>query len=160
MTPLRPVGHRRDPGHHRCRRCSCGPVVVDNQRVPGLRFDAPATQALLSALVVLRLLPNGFANRDLRALLALQLGLDPGAMTRGRMTYHLRRLRLHGLIERIPHTLRYSSSDAGAVISTGDPPGRCEIPDDHVKSCMLWSTHRRTMQRPIPRRHRSKAPPQ
>lgn len=91
----------------------CQPVVVDGQRAPALRFDAPATQALLSALVVLRLLPNGFANRDLRALLAPLLGLDPGAMTQGRMTYHLRRLRLHGLIERIPHTLRYNVTDFG-----------------------------------------------
>lgn len=28
-------------------------------------------------------------------------------MTSGQMTYDLRRLRLHGLIERIPHTFRY-----------------------------------------------------
>ena len=91
----------------------CRPVVVRGQRAPGLRFDAPATQALLSALVVLRLLPNGFANRDLRALLAPLLGLDPDTMTQGRMTYHLRRLRLHGLIERIPHTLRYDVTDFG-----------------------------------------------
>ena len=34
-------------------------------------------------------------------------------MTQGRMTYHLRRLRLHGLIERIPHTLRYDVTDFG-----------------------------------------------
>ena len=33
----------------------CRPVLVDGQRVPALRFDAPTTQALLSALVVLRL---------------------------------------------------------------------------------------------------------
>jgi hypothetical protein len=91
----------------------CRPVVVDEQRIPGLRFDAPATQALLSALVVLRLLHNGFANRDLRALLAPLLGLDPSAMTQGRMTYHLRRLRLHGLIERVPASHRYTVTDFG-----------------------------------------------
>ncbi len=34
-------------------------------------------------------------------------------MTPGRMTYHLRRLRLHGLIERIPHTHRYTVNDFG-----------------------------------------------
>ena len=32
-------------------------------------------------------------------------------MTPGRMTYHLRRLRLDGLIERIPHTNRYTVTD-------------------------------------------------
>ena len=29
------------------------------------------------------------------------------------MTYHLRRLRLHGMIERIPHTHRYRLTDFG-----------------------------------------------
>ena len=91
----------------------CRPVTVDAQRAAALRFDAPVTQALLQALIVLRLLHNGFANRDLRALLAPLLGLPPAAMTQGRMTYHLRRLRLHGLIERIPHTHRYSVTDVG-----------------------------------------------
>lgn len=91
----------------------CRPVVVDGQRIPALRFDAPATQALLAALITLRLLPPGFANRDMRALLAPLLGLEPSAMTQGRMSYHLRRLRLHGLIERIPHTHRYHVTDFG-----------------------------------------------
>jgi hypothetical protein len=91
----------------------CQPVTVDGQRVPALRFDAPATQALLAALVVCRLLPTGFANRDLRALLAPLLNVHPSTMTQGRMSYHLRRLRLHGLIERIPHTHRYTVTDFG-----------------------------------------------
>jgi DNA-binding MarR family transcriptional regulator len=41
------------------------------------------------------------------------LGREPTAMTQGMMSYHLRRLRLHGLIERIPHTHRYSVTDFG-----------------------------------------------
>jgi hypothetical protein len=44
------------------------------------------------------LLPNGFANRALRAHRAPLLGLDPSHRTPGRMTYDLRRLRLHRLI--------------------------------------------------------------
>jgi hypothetical protein len=91
----------------------CQPVTVDDQRAPALRFDAPTTQALLAALVSLRLLPTGFANRDLRALLAPLLGLPPESMTQGRMSYHLRRLRLHGLIERITGTHRYTVTDFG-----------------------------------------------
>ncbi|MGH9280597.1 MAG: hypothetical protein ACRD12_21210, partial [Acidimicrobiales bacterium] len=91
----------------------CRPVIVDGQRAPALRFDHPATQALLSALVVLRLLPSGFSNRDLRELLAPLLGMPLSAMTQGRMSYHLRRLRLHGLIERVPRTFRYEVSDFG-----------------------------------------------
>ena len=34
-------------------------------------------------------------------------------MTSGQITYDLRRLRLHGLIERIPHTHRYQVTDTG-----------------------------------------------
>ena len=34
-------------------------------------------------------------------------------MTRGQMTYHVRRFRLHGLIERIPETHRYRVTALG-----------------------------------------------
>jgi hypothetical protein len=91
----------------------CRPVVVSGQRAPALRFDHPVTQALLDALVVCRLLPLGFSNRDLRELLAPLLGLPLSAMTPGRMSYHLRRLRLHGLIERVPHTFHYEVTNFG-----------------------------------------------
>jgi hypothetical protein len=81
--------------------------------VPGLRFTDPRAQALLSALCVFRLLPRGFAHRDLRRHLAPQLGLPPEAMTSGQITYDLRRLRVHGLITRIPGTHRYQVTDTG-----------------------------------------------
>lgn len=89
------------------------PVVVHGQRVPALRFDDDRVQRLLSALVVFRLLPGGFTNRDLREHLAPLLGLDPSHITPGRMTYDLRRLRLHGLIERIPGQHRYRLTEFG-----------------------------------------------
>ncbi len=87
--------------------------MVNSQRASALPFDSARTQALLSALVVFHLLPHGFRNADLRALLAPLLGLDPSLMTQGRMSYDLRRLRLHGLIERIPETHRYTVTDRG-----------------------------------------------
>jgi hypothetical protein len=89
------------------------PQVVAGQRVPALPFADPRTQALLSVLVLYCLLPQGFANKDVREHLAPLLGLAPSAMTPGRMTYDLRRLRLHGLIARIPHTQRYRVTDEG-----------------------------------------------
>ena len=70
-------------------------------------------QALLSALCVFRLLPHGFTNRDLRTCLAPLLGLTPEAMTSGQISYDLRRLRIHGLIQRIPHSFRYQVTPAG-----------------------------------------------
>ena len=60
-----------------------------------------------------RLLPHGFRNADLRALLAPLLGLDPALMTQGRMSYDLRRLHLHGLIQRIPDTHRHTVTAHG-----------------------------------------------
>jgi hypothetical protein len=83
------------------------PITVDGQRAAALRFEQDRVQALLSALVAFSLLPTGFSNRDLRERLAPLLGLAPGHLSPGRMTYDLRRLRLHGLIERIPRTHRY-----------------------------------------------------
>ena len=91
------------------------PVVVDGQRASALRFADVAVQALFSALLVFRLLPRGFSNRDLREPLGALVGSTAQSMTPGQMTYHLRRLRLHGLIERIPETHRYRVTDrAGA----------------------------------------------
>lgn len=81
--------------------------------MPGIRFTDPRAQALLSALCVFRLLPHGFTNRDLRDLLEHLLGQPPGALTRGRVTYDLRRLRHHGLIERVPGSHRYQVTDTG-----------------------------------------------
>lgn len=89
------------------------PTVIDDQRVPALRFGDPRVHGLLAAIAVFRLQPRGFTNRDLRTHLAPLLGLKPGSFTPGRMTYDLRRLRLHGLIDRIPRTHRYRPTDLG-----------------------------------------------
>lgn len=89
------------------------PTVVDGQRVSALRFADPRVQALFAVLVSFRLLAHGFSNRQMRELLAPLLGIDPSLMTQGRMTYDLRRLRVHGLIERIEGTHRYRVTDFG-----------------------------------------------
>ena len=82
-------------------------------RTAGMSLTSPRVQALLSALCVFRLLPHGFTNRDLRTCLAPLLGLDPEAMTSGQITYDLRRIRIHGFIERIPGTFRYQVTVTG-----------------------------------------------
>ncbi|MFQ5700192.1 MAG: hypothetical protein ACE5IL_18160 [Myxococcota bacterium] len=89
------------------------PARIDGQRASGLRFGDPRVFALLSALLLFRLLPRGFSNQDLREHLAPLLGLDPDQFSQGQMSYHLRRLRLHGLIERIPRSHRYHVTDTG-----------------------------------------------
>jgi hypothetical protein len=83
------------------------PVEVHGQRASALSFADVAVQALLSALLVFRHLPRGFSNRELRDHWAPLLGKTAQTITPGQMTYHLRRLRLHGLIERLPKSHRY-----------------------------------------------------
>jgi hypothetical protein len=89
------------------------PAIVDGQRVPALRFGDARVHGLLAAIAVARLQPDGFANRHLRTHLAPLLGLNPEQLTPGRMSYDLRRLRLHGIIERIPGTHRYRPTPLG-----------------------------------------------
>lgn len=89
------------------------PCVKDAQRTAGLRFADSNVQALLGALLLFRLLPRGFSNRDLREPFAELLAQDPNSLTQGRMTYQLRRLTLHGLIQRVPKSHRYKLTDFG-----------------------------------------------
>jgi hypothetical protein len=89
------------------------PVLVDGQRASALRFADSLVQALFSALLVFRLLPRGFSSRDLRDHWAPLIGRTAQSITQGQMSYHLRRLRLHGLIERIAGSHRYRMTDQG-----------------------------------------------
>jgi hypothetical protein len=89
------------------------PALVEGQRASGLRFGDPRVLALLACLLLFRLLPRGFSNRDLREHMASFLSLDPGGFTQNQMTYDLRRLRLHGFIQRIPKSHRYQVTDFG-----------------------------------------------
>ena len=89
-----------------------GPALTDGgTRIPGLRLGCARSHALLTALLIFRLLPRGFTNRQLRDHVA-QLRALPD-LSAGQMSYDLRRLRSHGLIERLPRTHRYRVTDPG-----------------------------------------------
>jgi len=60
---------------------------------------------------------TGFHPSGDASLLAQLLGLDPAHYPVGRMTYDLRRLRLHGLIHRIPKSHRYEVTPPGLRIA-------------------------------------------
>jgi len=89
------------------------PIEVAGQRASALRFGQTRVMALLAAIVMFRFLPRGFSNADLRQQLAAFLSRPAGAITAGQMSYDLRRLRLHGLIERIPRSHRYRVTAEG-----------------------------------------------
>jgi hypothetical protein len=93
------------------------PVEVAGQRAAALRFGDPRVQALLAVLVVFSFQLRGFTNLEMRTLVAQLLGLDPANYSLGRMTYDLRRLRLHGIIERIPRSHRYQLTATGLRIA-------------------------------------------
>ncbi len=90
------------------------PTVETGQRVSALRFGDPRVMALLQALTGFTHLPRGFHNRDLRPAVAALLGRPYAA---AQMTYDLRRLRLKGLIHRIPKTHRYTTTTYGLKVA-------------------------------------------
>jgi len=91
--------------------------TLDGQRVAGLRFDDARVQALLQVLCLFLGLPEGFRNASMRDWMAQALAVPADAYSPGRMTYDLRRLRLHGLIERIPRSHRYRTTAAGIRVA-------------------------------------------
>jgi hypothetical protein len=119
------------------------PRIVQAQRASALRFEDERVQALLHTLVLFRLLPDGFSNADVRERLEPLLGRR---LTAGAVTYDLRRLRLHGAIQRIPRTHRYEVTQAGfryALFFTRSydrllRPGLSSVlSDDHVGASNL-----------------------
>ena len=93
------------------------PAHIDGQRASALRFGDPRVQALCAALLQFDLLPHGFRNRELRETVAPLCGLSLEEYGPGRMTYDLRRLRLRGIIVRIPDTQRYQLTAEGLCIA-------------------------------------------
>ena len=89
------------------------PLAAGRQRASGLRFADPRVHALLHTLILFRQLAQGFRAADLRQHLASLSGCNPAAISQGTITYQLRRLRLHGLIERLPGSFRYRVTDFG-----------------------------------------------
>ena len=114
-APARRPNHQPRPHPRRASLPSTSPPRSSPRRAPAPRaaFGDTRVQALLQALLVYRLLVHGFTNRDLRTLIAPLLGTTAEHITAGQMTYDLRRLRLHGLIERVPRTRRYTVTGTG-----------------------------------------------
>ena len=93
------------------------PVVVDHQRAAALHLGDRRVLALMQTLCLFALSPTGFRHRDVRPSIAQLLGRTPDHYRAAHTTYDLRRLRLHGLIERVPHTHRYRLTAVGAQLA-------------------------------------------
>jgi len=90
------------------------PYAREGQRTGALRFGDPRAMALAGALCCVVHAVTGFTNHSLRGLVA---GLLGRAYSSQQMTYDLRRLRLHGLIQRLPHTHGYQLTPEGIRVA-------------------------------------------
>ena len=123
-----------------------GPIEQNGQRASGLRFADPRTQFIWQAVILFRLQADGFRAADLRQHLAALSGKNPSDISQGAVTYQLRRLRLHGIIERKPKSFSYRITTAGlraALFFTRAynrllrPALACVLPDHHATDSPL-----------------------
>jgi hypothetical protein len=104
------------------------PTLQDGRRAPALRFGDPRVMALVGALCTCLHVVAGFTNRSLRARVATLLGV-PYSM--GQMSYDLRRLRMKGLITRLPHSNTY-------VLTPDGHESPSSTPSSTTGSCGHW----------------------
>ena len=90
------------------------PYAREGQRTGALRFGDARAMALAGALCMFVHAVTGFTNASLRGLVAGLLGTT---YSRNQMTYDLRRLRLHGIIERSPGTNTYRVTNDGIRVA-------------------------------------------
>jgi hypothetical protein len=86
----------------------------EGQRTGALRFGDQRAMALAGALCHHLGAVTGFTNKSLRGLVARHLGQE---YSQSRMSYDLRRLRLHGLIQRLPHKNTYTLTAEGIRVA-------------------------------------------
>ncbi|MCA1703235.1 MAG: hypothetical protein LC808_08150, partial [Actinobacteria bacterium] len=90
------------------------PTLKDGRRAPALRFGDPRVMALVGALCACLHVIAGFTNRSLRARVSSLLGVP---YSTGQMSYDLRRLRIKGLITRLPHSNTYVLTPDGQRVA-------------------------------------------
>lgn len=86
---------------------------VAGRRVSPLPRSNKRVRAQFNALIACHLITGGFRNRDLKSRVAHLLGKMPDEITTNQMTYDLRRLRGHGIIEKVEGTNRYELTEEG-----------------------------------------------
>jgi hypothetical protein len=115
------------------------PYNREGYRTAALRFGDSRAMALAGALHILLHAVTGFTNQSLRGHVAGLLGQPYSA---SKMSYDLRRLRLHGLIERLPHTNTY------------------QLTPDGIRVAVFYSKLQNRLLRPLLDAHKPPAPPE
>lgn len=123
VAKARAVNHRLLMIERAGQGCAIGPALFERthqpcnqegQRTGALRFGDHRAMALAGALCLVVHAATGLTNRSLRGQVAGLLGTG---YTASQMSYDLRRLRLHGLIERIPGTHTYTLTPDGIRVA-------------------------------------------
>jgi hypothetical protein len=123
VAKARAVNHRLLMIERAGQGCAIGPAlferthqpyVREGQRTGALRFGDHRAMALAGALCLVVHAATGLTNKSLRGQVAGLLGTG---YTASQMSYDLRRLRLHGLIERIPGTHTYTVTPDGVRVA-------------------------------------------
>jgi hypothetical protein len=90
------------------------PYAREGQRTGAFRFGDTRAMALAGALTAVIHSVDGFTNKSLRGQVSKLLGTD---YSTAQMTYDLRRLRLHGLVRRLPHSHTYTLTPQGLRVA-------------------------------------------
>src|SRR5262249_51029229 len=123
VAKARAINHRLLMIEQAGQGCAIGPALFERthqpctkegQRTGALRFGDHRAMALAGALCLVAHAATGLTSRSLRGHVAGLLGTD---YTASQMSYDLRRLRLHGLIERIPGTHTYTATPDGVRVA-------------------------------------------
>jgi hypothetical protein len=133
LPHLREVGQQINTRLLQAERLSVSPTVPERpliervqqpigrgpRRAPALRLGDARVLALLQALCQVAPRPDGFRHRQLRPVVASLLGRELTTYSANAMTYDLRRLRRHGLIQRIAGSFRYTVTPDGLHLAFG-----------------------------------------
>jgi hypothetical protein len=84
-------------------------LLANGKRIPGLKLDHPRQLAVMSSLVRFSHVAAGdtFTTAELQAATAEALGIPVEQCPLGGIRYELWKLRVKGLIEKLPHSRRY-----------------------------------------------------
>ena len=95
-------------------------VIHDGRPSRALRPVSPQEAPLLGVVLRGECLLHGFSNRDVRTALRPDADADPvrRRQASARITRHLRLLRAHGLINKVPRTHVYRLTKKGSAIMT------------------------------------------
>ena len=116
LLDVQRVSHNCSMSQEAVNRITQPTVTNDGQRAPGLRFGDSRVMALFFALTLFIHSFNGFTNSDLKKNVANLLVSEFKEYSSGQMTYDLRRLRLKGIIHRLPDSHRYVLTPYGRKV--------------------------------------------